>query len=141
MNFVYPRKLVYFDSWRVKYSTIQSKNVFEFLYCNQSQSKKFKFSWIERFISNIITGQYIHIYIYIEEVCKSIFAWNSAQYVEAEQNKYYEREKGTQLHFPTSLFRESLHSSQMRLIDTHKGCKTKDVRILKRIRIIEVFLN
>ena len=39
-------------------------------------------------------------YIYIQEVCKSIFAWNSAQYVEAEQNKYYEREKGTQLHFP-----------------------------------------
>ena len=42
---------------------------------------------------------------------KSIFAWNSTQYVEAEQNKYYEREKGTQLHLPTSLFRESLHSS------------------------------
>ena len=36
---------------------------------------------------------YIYIYIYIEEVCKSIFAWNSAQYVEAEQNKYYERKK------------------------------------------------
>ena len=34
------------------------------------------------------------IYIYIQEVCKSIFAWNSAQYVEAEQNKYYERKKG-----------------------------------------------
>ena len=33
------------------------------------------------------------IYIYIQEVCKSIFAWNSAQYVEAEQNKYYERKK------------------------------------------------
>ena len=30
---------------------------------------------------------YIYIYIYVEEVCKSIFAWNSAQYVEAEQNK------------------------------------------------------
>ena len=45
---------------------------------------------------------YICIYIYIEEVCKSIFTWNSAQYAEAEQNKYYEREKGTQLHFPTS---------------------------------------
>ena len=41
------------------------------------------------------------LYIYIEEVCKSIFEWNSAQYVEAEQNKYYEREKRTQLHFPT----------------------------------------
>ena len=52
----------------------------------------------------------MHIYIYIEEVCKSIFTWNSAQYAEAEQNKYYEREKGTQLHFLTSLFRELLHS-------------------------------
>ena len=31
--------------------------------------------------------------MYIYEVCKSIFAWNSAQYVEAEQNKYYERKK------------------------------------------------
>ena len=30
----------------------------------------------------------------MSEVCKSIFAWNSAQYVEAEQNKYYERKKG-----------------------------------------------
>ena len=30
----------------------------------------------------------------MQEVCKSIFAWNSAQYVEAEQNKYYERKKG-----------------------------------------------
>ena len=29
-----------------------------------------------------------HIYIYIYEVYKSIFAWNSAQYVEAEQNIY-----------------------------------------------------
>ena len=29
----------------------------------------------------------------------------------------------------------------MRLIDTPKACKTKEVRILKRIRIIEVFLN
>ena len=27
----------------------------------------------------------------------------------------------------------------MQLIDTHKGCKTKEVWILKRIRIIEVF--
>ena len=34
------------------------------------------------------------IFIYISEVCKSIFAWNTAQYVEAEQNKYYERKKG-----------------------------------------------
>ena len=41
-----------------------------------------------------------NIYIYIWEVCKSIFAWNSAQYVESEQNKYYERKKRTQLHFP-----------------------------------------
>ena len=36
---------------------------------------------------------------------------------------------------------KSCYGSQMRLIDTHKGCKTKEVRILKRIRIIEVFLN
>ena len=36
----------------------------------------------------------IQVYIYIQEVCKSIFAWNSAQYVEAEQSKYYERKKG-----------------------------------------------
>ena len=30
--------------------------------------------------------------------------WNSAQYVEAEQNKYYERKKRTQLHVVTSFF-------------------------------------
>ena len=28
------------------------------------------------------TYTYIYIYIYIKGVCKSIFAWNSAQYVE-----------------------------------------------------------
>lgn len=48
-------------------------------------------------------------YIYI--VFKSIFSWNSAQYVEAERNKYFKRKKGRNYIFPTSLFRESLHSS------------------------------
>ena len=38
--------------------------------------------------------------IYIQGVCKSIFAWNSAQYVEAERNKYFKRKKRTQLYFP-----------------------------------------
>ena len=27
-------------------------------------------------------------------VCKSIFSWNRAQYVEAEWNKYFKRKKG-----------------------------------------------
>ena len=38
-------------------------------------------------------------------------AWNSAQYVEAERNKYFKRKKGRNYIFPTSLFRELLHSS------------------------------
>ena len=35
---------------------------------------------------------------------------------------------------------KSCYGSQMRLIDSHKGCKIKEVRILKRIRIIAVLL-
>ena len=35
--------------------------------------------------------------------------WNLGTYIYIYI--YYEREKRTQLHFPTSLFRESLHSS------------------------------
>ena len=54
---------------------------------------------------------YVYICIYIKGVCRSIFAWNSAQYVEAERNKYFKRKKGRNYIFPTSLFRESLHSS------------------------------
>ena len=34
-------------------------------------------------------------------------------YINIYIHKYYEREKGTQLHFPTRLFRESLHSSEV----------------------------
>ena len=43
---------------------------------------------------NLIVLYFYSSDIYIQEVCKSIFAQNSAQYVEAEQNKYYERKKG-----------------------------------------------
>jgi len=39
----------------------------------------------------------------------AIFAWNSAQYVEAERNKYFKRKKGRNYIFRTSLFCESLH--------------------------------
>ena len=35
--------------------------------------------------------------------CKSIFSWNSAQYVEAERNKYFKRKKGRNYIFPTTL--------------------------------------
>ena len=54
---------------------------------------------------------YIYIYISILGVCKSIFAWNSTQYVEAEWNKYFKRKKGRNYIFLTSLFCELLHSS------------------------------
>ena len=49
---------------------------------------------------HLLRGVYVYIYIYInyiKGVCKSIFAWNSAQYVEAERNKYFKRKKGRNL--------------------------------------------
>ena len=52
---------------------------------------------------------YIYIYIYIYKYIGSLQV--DFKYVEAERNKYLKRKKGRNYIFPTSLFRESLHSS------------------------------
>ena len=58
------------------------------------------------------TRLYIYIYIYISTklIFQTLYMCIYI-YIYIYIHKYYGREKGTQLHFPTSLFRESLHSS------------------------------
>ena len=57
----------------------------------------------------IYNNIYVYIYIYIYKYIGSLQV--DFQYVEAERNKYLKRKKGRNYIFPTSLFRESLHSS------------------------------
>ena len=75
--------------------TIEKASLHQLQALEADQTETLKLQEIK--IYKIITVHVFFFYqknIYIQEVCKSIFAWNSAQYVEAEQNKYYEGKKG-----------------------------------------------